>query len=211
MMTRKEKLVFYLAIVIVAQFFNQGCSSLGELPSGEVWYKPGISADQTQLDWLKCQLAVSQADSSQSIPNQSQTVPNRSYNSSGTIQPNAYGLGVNSDQYGRPTTYQLQNGQQLDPIFNEGVKQNVYGPGVGQDQFGRPVYNAPYGAVAPSEYYNGGQSSGDGGQIALNALSVVTENSRAKSLMIAKGYRLVSTNSPVLKDRPEHFTDADFK
>jgi hypothetical protein len=59
------------------------------------------------------------------------------------VTPNAYGLGVNADQYGRPSTYQLQNGQQLDPIFNQGVKQNVYGPGVGQDQFGRPVYNSP--------------------------------------------------------------------
>jgi hypothetical protein len=91
------------------------------------------------------------------------------------------------------------------------VKQNAYGPGIGQDQFGRPVYNAPYGAGSTSGYYDGGQSSGAGGQIALNALSVMTENSRAKNLMTAKGYRLVSTNSPVLKDRPEHFTDADFK
>jgi hypothetical protein len=60
-----------------------------------------------------------------------------------TVTSNAYGLGVNADQYGRPTTYQLQNGQQLDPIFNNGVKQNTYGPGVGEDQFGRPVYNSP--------------------------------------------------------------------
>ena len=59
------------------------------------------------------------------------------------ITPNAYGLGINADQYGRPTIYQLQNGQQLDPIFNNGVKQNAYAPGVGQDQFGRPVYNSP--------------------------------------------------------------------
>lgn len=59
-----------------------------------------------------------------------------------SIRPNAYGLGVNADQYGRPSTYQLQNGQQLDPIFNNGVKQNAYGPGVGQDQFGRPVSNS---------------------------------------------------------------------
>lgn len=59
------------------------------------------------------------------------------------VTPNAYGLGVNADQYGRPTTYQLQDGQQLAPIFNSGVKQNAYGPGVGMDQFGRPVYNSP--------------------------------------------------------------------
>jgi hypothetical protein len=68
---------------------------------------------------------------------------NQPYASPGTVKPDAYGLGVNADQYGRPSTYQLQNGQQLDPIFNNGVKQNVYGPGVGQDQFGRPVYNSP--------------------------------------------------------------------
>ena len=68
---------------------------------------------------------------------------NQPYIQPGTVQPNAYGLGVNADQYGRPTTYQLQDGQQLAPIFNSGVKQNAYGPGVGMDQFGRPVYNSP--------------------------------------------------------------------
>ena len=60
-----------------------------------------------------------------------------------TVRPNAYGLGVNADQYGRPTTYQLQNGEQLPPIFNNGVQQNAYGPGIGMDQFGRPVNNSP--------------------------------------------------------------------
>ncbi|MDR3490714.1 MAG: hypothetical protein P4M12_01565 [Gammaproteobacteria bacterium] len=68
---------------------------------------------------------------------------NQPYASPNTVRPNAYGPGVNADQYGRPTTYQLQNGQQLEPIFNNGVKQNAYGPGVGMDQFGRPVYNSP--------------------------------------------------------------------
>jgi hypothetical protein len=76
-------------------------------------------------------------------PSTSSTDYTQQYNSPNTVRPNAYGLGVNADQYGRPSTYQLQNGQQLDPIFNEGVKQNVYGPGIGQDQFGRPVYNSP--------------------------------------------------------------------
>jgi len=69
--------------------------------------------------------------------------PANNYNQQQTVNPNAYGLGVNANQYGQPTTYQLQNGQQLDPIFNNGVKQNAYAPGVGQDQFGRPVYNSP--------------------------------------------------------------------
>lgn len=132
-----------IALVAVATL-NQGCSSLGELPSGVVWYKPGISADQTQYDWLICQQQALQNGSLQAAPNQPLTTPNQSYNPPTTVQPNAYGLGVNADQYGRPSTYQLQNGQQLDPIFNAGVKQNAYGPGVGQDQFGRPVYNAPY-------------------------------------------------------------------
>lgn len=60
-----------------------------------------------------------------------------------TITPNTYGPGVNSDQYGRPQTYYLQDGQQLSPIFQGGVQQNAYGPGVGMDQFGRPVTSGP--------------------------------------------------------------------
>lgn len=196
-------------ILIVALFavaiLNQGCSSLGELPAGMVWYKPGVSADQTELDWLMCQQQALQNTTVNSSPNHLQTIPNQPYNSPTTVQPNAYGLGVNADQYGRPSTYQLQNGQQLDPIFNEGVKQNAYGPGVGQDQFGRPVYNTPYGSDIAQE------NSGGGGQAALNVLAVMSQNRVAKNLMIAKGYRLVSTNSPLLINRPLHFTDTDFK
>jgi len=60
-----------------------------------------------------------------------------------TITPNTYGPGVNSDQYGRPQTYYLQDGSQLSPIFQGGVQQNAYGPGVGMDQFGRPVTSGP--------------------------------------------------------------------
>ena len=60
-----------------------------------------------------------------------------------TITPNAYGLGVNADQYGRPQTYRTQDGQPLAPVFQGGVQQNAYGPGVGMDQFGRPVYSSP--------------------------------------------------------------------
>jgi len=65
------------------------------------------------------------------------------YQQPGYITPNAYGPGVNSDQYGRPQTYYLQDGQQLSPIFQGGVQQNAYGPGVGMDQFGRPVHSGP--------------------------------------------------------------------
>ena len=59
------------------------------------------------------------------------------------VRPNAYGLGVNADEYGQPHTYRLQNGTPVDPIFQDGVKRNGYGLGVHQDQFGRPVYDSP--------------------------------------------------------------------
>lgn len=60
--------------------------------------------------------------------------------SSGTlrIKPNAYGLGVNSDQYGRPVRYEvIENPQANTDLLR--VKQNAYGPGVGSDQYGRPI------------------------------------------------------------------------
>jgi hypothetical protein len=60
-----------------------------------------------------------------------------------TITPNAYGVGVNADQYGRAQTYRTEDGQPLSPIFQNGVQQNAYGPGVGMDQFGRPVHSSP--------------------------------------------------------------------
>ena len=199
-----------VALVAVA-ILNQGCSSLGELPSGMVWYKSGVSADKTELDWLTCQQQALQNTPVGSDPNQLQAVPNQTYNPPTTVQPNAYGLGVNADQYGRPSTYQLQNGQQLDPIFNEGVKQNAYGPGVGQDQFGRPVYNAPYGNDVGQGNDMGQENDGGGGQVALNVLAVMSQNNIAKNLMVVKGYHLVSTNSPLLINRPLHFTDTDIK
>lgn len=59
-----------------------------------------------------------------------------------TVKPNAYGLGVNMDQYGRPTTYQLQDGKPLPPIFYNGVKRDTFGPGVHMDEFGRTVYDS---------------------------------------------------------------------
>ena len=45
------------------------------------------------------------------------------------IRPNAYGLGVSSDQYGRAI--------KTDPSLR--VTPDAYGPGIGMDQFGRPV------------------------------------------------------------------------
>lgn len=59
------------------------------------------------------------------------------------VTPNAYGLGVNADQFGHPHTYRLQDGEKLAPIFNSDVKRNAYGLGVHSDQFGRPVYDSP--------------------------------------------------------------------
>ena len=45
------------------------------------------------------------------------------------IRPNAYSLGVSSDQYGRAI--------KTDPSLR--VTPDVYGPGIGMDQYGRPV------------------------------------------------------------------------
>jgi hypothetical protein len=188
-------------MLVAVTILNQGCSSPGELPTGQVWYKPGASGDQTQLDWLLCQQRALQDTMAQTTPNQFQTTPNPPPTSSITVQPNAYGLGVNADQSGRPTTYQLQNGQQLEPIFNNGVKQNAYGPGIGQDQFGRPIYNAPYG----NDMGQGtAQGNDGGGQAALNVLAALGENHRAKNYMIAEGYSLVGTNSSLVINRPLH-------
>ena len=207
----KKPLFLVVSIIVLAALtiLIQGCSSLGKLPSGKDWYKPGASAEQTQYDWVACQMAVLRHTLPQSIPSQVQTVPSPPLISSTAVQPNAYGLGVNADEYGRPTTYQLQNGQQLDPIFYGGVKQNVYGLGVGADQFGRPVYNAPYGNNVGQgnnwgQENNGGQQSDLAGRIALNMLSAMQENHIAKQYMKAKGYYLVSTNSPLIKNRQLH-------
>ena len=108
-----------------------------------------------------------------------------------------------------PTSCKMDS--KLDPIFNEGVKQNAYGPGVGQDQFGRPVYNAPYGNDLGQGNDMGQENDGGGGQVALNVLAVMSQNNIAKNLMVVKGYHLVSTNSPLLINRPLHFTDTDIK
>jgi hypothetical protein len=56
------------------------------------WYKPGASVDQTELDWLTCQQEALGATQFQATPNQAAS--SQQYNSSATIQPNAYGLGV---------------------------------------------------------------------------------------------------------------------
>lgn len=58
-----------------------------------------------------------------------------------SVAPDAYGLGVNSDEFGRSHTYRMQDGEKLSPIFQSGVKRNAYGLGVHADEFGRAVYD----------------------------------------------------------------------
>jgi hypothetical protein len=72
-----------------------------------------------------------------------QSYPQPNYYQQQAITPNAYGLGMNANQYGQPQTYRTQDGQQLAPIFQGGVQPNAYGLGVGMDQFGRPVHSSP--------------------------------------------------------------------
>ena len=59
------------------------------------------------------------------------------------VKPNAYGPGVNQDEYGRPHSYRLDNGERIDPILQNGVKRDAYGLGVHMDQFGRAVHDGP--------------------------------------------------------------------
>ena len=60
------------------------------------------------------------------------------YNYSGNVNSNAYGYGVHSDQYGRPTTFEVV-GQPYENTSHLQVQQNAYGLGVHADQYGRPV------------------------------------------------------------------------
>ena len=73
---------------------------------------------------------------------EAQRTPAQNHDTGKKVKPNAYGLGVNADQYGRSHIYRLKDGTPLSPIFQDGVKRDVYGPGVHQDQFGRPVYDS---------------------------------------------------------------------
>jgi len=54
------------------------------------------------------------------------------------VQPNAYGLGVNKDNYGRPHQYKDEWGH-TDPLWR--VERNAYGLGVHKNQYGQPVYD----------------------------------------------------------------------
>jgi hypothetical protein len=55
------------------------------------------------------------------------------------VKPNAYRLGLNSDQYGRPHTYRTPDGAPLPGIFTDSVGRDAYGLGVHADEFGRAV------------------------------------------------------------------------
>ena len=55
------------------------------------------------------------------------------------VEPNAYGLGVNSDQYGRPHAYRTPDGEPLPGILTDGVRRDAYGLGVHADEFGRAL------------------------------------------------------------------------
>ncbi|MDH3978460.1 MAG: hypothetical protein OEU86_08090 [Gammaproteobacteria bacterium] len=56
------------------------------------------------------------------------------------LKNDAYGLGVDSDQYGRPW-------QKSDPNMN--LQKDAYGPGVHADQYGRPIQQQPPSAEQP--------------------------------------------------------------
>ena len=58
------------------------------------------------------------------------------------VKPNAYGHGVNSDQYGRRHTYRTNDSEALPGSATGSVKRDAYGLGVHADQFGRPVYDS---------------------------------------------------------------------
>jgi hypothetical protein len=45
------------------------------------------------------------------------------------VRPNAYGLRVNADQFGRSHAYRLEDGSKLEPIFQDRVRRNAYGLG----------------------------------------------------------------------------------
>ncbi len=55
------------------------------------------------------------------------------------VAPNAYGLGVNADQYGRPHAYRTADDEPLPGIFTDGVRRDAYGLGGHSDEFGRPL------------------------------------------------------------------------
>lgn len=62
----------------------------------------------------------------------------------GAVQPNAYGPGIHSDQFGRPVRLGPSSGGSPGYYGDSQLNTpNAYGPGVHSDQYGRPVQVYP--------------------------------------------------------------------
>lgn len=59
------------------------------------------------------------------------------------IKTDAYGYGVNSNQYGQPVKYAPAYDGSFSPGEQLTVKPDAYGMGMGMDQYGRPVKTVP--------------------------------------------------------------------
>lgn len=119
-----KTLTLFISMTVLLLFLT-GCESFGQAVAQSYQQRHNRQRNYRQSDYVTPNTSTS---SDQQLDK---------------ITPNAYGLGVNSDQYGRPQTYHLQDGSKLPAIFQGGVQQNAYGPGIGMDQFGRPVRSGP--------------------------------------------------------------------
>jgi hypothetical protein len=84
-------------------------------------------------------LAVARAGDSDSPRGSQPLQPLRPSGELLEIEPDAYGPGISSDQYGRPHVYRTPDGAPLPAPFTGGVKRDAYGLGVHADEFGRPL------------------------------------------------------------------------
>ena len=57
------------------------------------------------------------------------------------VTPDAYGIGRNADDFGRPHTYRTRDGRSIG-VYQDDVERDAYGPGVHADMFGRRVYDS---------------------------------------------------------------------
>jgi hypothetical protein len=57
---------------------------------------------------------------------------------SSSVERNAYGSGINSDEFGRPHVYRTHQGEM---VYGK-VERDAYGPGAHSDEFGRVVYDS---------------------------------------------------------------------
>ncbi len=79
---------------------------------------------------------------SEAVDRKSQIVESPQIQEQDPVTPNAYGLGVNADLYGRQHTYRQPNGEQLSPVLQDSVTRDAYGLGAHMDTFGRKVYDS---------------------------------------------------------------------